>query len=117
MDAFDQVFDSFKERFSQKSKRVFQSVSFEFWSLLWKTVIFWNVLHTAVKFNIKVNNALTQIHFNGTHFINAWLTQRIFSVWPVTQPIFGEMEMHSAANVATLQTPLVTFLHKKKPKR
>ncbi len=29
-----------------------------------------------------VNNALTQIHFNGTNFINAQLTQRAFSVWP-----------------------------------
>ncbi len=27
-----------------------------------------------------VNNALTQIHFNGTHFFNARLTQRVFSV-------------------------------------
>ncbi len=26
----------------------------------------------------KVNNALTQIHFNGTNFINARLTQRVF---------------------------------------
>ncbi len=28
-------------------------------------------------------NALTQIHFNGTNFINVRLTQRAFSVWPV----------------------------------
>ncbi len=35
--------------------------------------------------------------------------QRIFSVWPVAQPIVGEMEMHSVANLAALQTPLVTF--------
>ncbi len=48
---------------------------------------------------------LTQIPFNGTNFINTGLTQRIFSVWPVV----GEMEMHSVANLATLQTPLATF--------
>ncbi len=29
---------------------------------------------------VKVNNALTQIHFNGTNFINVRLPQRIFSV-------------------------------------
>ncbi len=34
-----------------------------------------------------------QIHFNGTNFINAWLTQRILSVLPVAQPVVGEMEM------------------------
>ncbi len=50
-----------------------------------------------------------QIHFNGTNFINAWLTQRIFSVWPVAQPVVGEMEMHGVDNLATLQTPLATF--------
>ncbi len=33
---------------------------------------------SAVK--VKVNNALTQINFNGTHFINARLTQSVFSV-------------------------------------
>ncbi len=33
----------------------------------------------------------------------------MFSVWPVAQPVVGEMEMHSVANLATLQTPLVTF--------
>ncbi len=27
-----------------------------------------------------VNNALTQIHFNGTNFFNARLTQRVFPV-------------------------------------
>ncbi len=48
-----------------------------------------------------------QIHFNGTNFINARLTQRIFSVCPVAQPIVGEMEMHSVAN-------LVTFFPSKK---
>ncbi len=37
------------------------------------------------------------IHFNGTNFINVWLTQRVFSVWPVAQPIVGEMEMHGVA--------------------
>ncbi len=38
------------------------------------------------------------------------LTQRIFSVWPVAQPVVGEMEMH----LATLQTPLATFFPPKK---
>ncbi len=52
---------------------------------------------------------LTQIHFNGTNFINAWLTLRVFSVWPLAQPVVGEMELHSVANLATVQTPLVTF--------
>ncbi len=41
------------------------------------------------------------------------LTQRVFSVWPVN-PVVGEMEMHSVANLATLQTPLVTFFPSKK---
>ncbi len=64
---------------------------------------------SAVKVN-NVNNALTQIPFNGTHFINVRLTQRVFSVWPVAQPIVGEMEMHSVTNLATVQqTPLATF--------
>ncbi len=67
---------------------------------------------SAVK--VKVNNALTQINFNGTNFNNAWLTQRIFSVWPVAQPVVGEMEMHSVSNLATLQTPLVTFFPSEK---
>ncbi len=40
--------------------------------------------------------------------------QRIFSVWPVAQPVVGEMEMHSVANLATLQTPLATFFPSKK---
>ncbi len=31
------------------------------------------------------------------------LTQRVFYVWPVAQPVVGEMEMHSVANLATLQ--------------
>ncbi len=55
-----------------------------------------------------------QIHFNGTNFINAWLTPRVFSVWPAAQPVVGEMEMHSVANLATLQTPLATFFPSKK---
>ncbi len=60
---------------------------------------------------------LTQIHFNGTNFINARLTQRVFSVWPVNQLGVGEMEMHSVANWATLQTPLANFFpSKKRPK-
>ncbi len=46
-----------------------------------------------------------QIHFNSTNFINARLTQRAFSVWPLAQPVVGEMEIHSVANLATLQTP------------
>ncbi len=57
---------------------------------------------------------LTQIHFNGTNFTNARLTQRVFSVWPVAQPGVGEMEMHSVANWATLQTPLAIFFPFKK---
>ncbi len=51
---------------------------------------------------VKVNNALTQIPFNDTNFINTQLTQHVFSVWPVAQPVVGEMEMHSVANLATL---------------
>ncbi len=66
---------------------------------------------------MRVNNALTQIPFNGTNFINTRLTQRVFSIWPVAQPVFGEMEMHSVANLATLQTPLAIFFpFKKRPK-
>ncbi len=38
---------------------------------------------------VKVKSALTQIHFNGTSFINARLTQRVFSVWPVARPVVG----------------------------
>ncbi len=34
---------------------------------------------------------------------------RTFSVWPVVLAVVGEMEMHSVATLATLQTPLVTF--------
>ncbi len=49
------------------------------------------------------DNALTQINFNGTNFINP------FSVWPMAQPVFGEMDMHSVANLATLQTPSAIF--------
>jgi len=63
---------------------------------------------------VKVYNALTQIHFNGTNCINAQLTQCVFSVWPVARPVVGEMEMHRVANLATLQTPLVTFFPSKK---
>ncbi len=39
--------------------------------------------------------------------------QRVFSVWPVAQPVVGEMEMHSVSNLAALQTPLVTFFSPK----
>ncbi len=63
---------------------------------------------------ILVLSKLTQIHFNGTNFFNARLTHRVFSVWPVAQPVVGEMEMHSVANLATLQTPLATFFPSKK---
>ncbi len=62
---------------------------------------------------VKVN-ALMQIYFKGTNFINARLTQSVFSVWPVAQPVVGEMEMHSVVNLATLQTPLATFFPSKK---
>ncbi len=58
------------------------------------------ILYSAVKVN--ANNALTQIPFNGTNSINARLTQRMFSVWPVARPVVGEIEMHSVANLATL---------------
>ncbi len=35
----------------------------------------------------------------------------------MAQPVVGEMEMHSVANLATLQTPLATFFpFKKAPK-
>ncbi len=50
-----------------------------------------------------------QIPFNGTNFINTRLTQHVFSVWPVAQPVVGEMEMHSVAHLATVQIPLATF--------
>ncbi len=61
------------------------------------------ILYSAVKVNANnVNNALTQIPFNGTNSINARLTQRMFSVWPVARPVVGEIEMHSVANLATL---------------
>ncbi len=45
------------------------------------------------------------------------LTQRVLAVWPVAQPVVGEMEMHSVANLATLQTPFANFfpLKKKRP--
>ncbi len=54
-----------------------------------------------------------QIHFNGTNFINARLTLHVFSVWPVARPVVREMEMHSVAKLATLQTPLATFFPSK----
>ncbi len=68
----------------------------------------WNSILDFCFHHWNVNNALTQIPFNGTDFINVGLTQRIFSVWPVAQPVVGEMEMHSVANLATLQTRLAT---------
>ncbi len=48
-----------------------------------------------------VNNALTQINFNGTNFINARLTQHVFSVWPVAQPVVEKWRC-SVAILATL---------------
>ncbi len=51
-----------------------------------------------------------QINFIGTHFINARLTQRVFSVWPVAQPVVGEIEMHSVAPFSDF------FTFKKVPK-
>ncbi len=48
--------------------------------------------------SLPVNNALTLIPFNSTNLINAQLTQCVFSVWPVAQPVVGEIEMHSVAN-------------------
>ncbi len=55
---------------------------------------------------------VTCIHFNGNNFFNAQLKHRIFSVWPVAQPIVGAMEMHS---VATWQhcRPLKRLFHYK----
>ncbi len=50
-----------------------------------------------------------QINFNGTNFISTQLSQRIFSVWPVAQPVVGEIEMHSVANLAT-SDPFSNFL-------
>ncbi len=36
-------------------------------------------------------NALKQINFNCTNFINTRLTQRVFSVWPVAHPVVGSL--------------------------
>ncbi len=63
---------------------------------------------------IQINNALMQINFNGTNFINMQLTQHVFSVWPMAQSVVGEIELHSVVNLATLQNPLVTFIPFKK---
>ncbi len=38
------------------------------------------------------------MYFNSTNCINVRLTQCVFSVWPVAQPVVREMEMHSVAN-------------------
>ncbi len=68
-------------------------------SILWaNSTVSWgntNILREFAKalkqfFDVKVN-ALTH-----NNFINA--------VWPVAQPVVGEMEMHSVASLATLQT-------------
>ncbi len=65
---------------------------------------------------VKVN-ALTQIHFNGTNFINARLTQRIFSVWPVAQHLVGEMEMQCCqlSNIVDPFSDFVPFKNASKP--
>ncbi len=61
---------------------------------------------------------LAQIHFNGTHFINARLTKRAFSIWPVAQPIVGEMEMHSVAKKNDISDPpFATFFPFKKARK
>ncbi len=78
-----------------------------------KNVYIYIYIHiSAVKVNS--NNALTQIPFKSTNFINARLTQCVFSIWPMAKPVVGEMEMHSVANLATLQTPLATFFPSQK---
>ncbi len=69
---------------------------------------------SAVKVASVITCKLMQIYFNGTNFIKARLTQRIFSVWPLAQTLVGEMEMHSIANLATLHTPLANFFPSKK---
>ncbi len=75
-----------------------------------KPALLWIYIYIYIS-AVKVN-ALTQIHFNGTNFFNARLTQRVFSVTAVV----GEMEMHSVANLATLQTSLaIVFPPKKHP--
>ncbi len=56
---------------------------------------------------------LTQIHFNGTNFINARLTQRVFSVWPVAQPGVGEMEMQFC-QLSNIADPFSEFFPFKK---
>ncbi len=62
-----------------------------------------------------VNNALTQINFNGTNFINARLTQHVFSVWPVAQPVVGEMEMQ-CCHLSNIVDPFSDFFpFKKRP--
>ncbi len=38
------------------------------------------------------------MYFNSTNCINVRLTQCVFSVWPVAQPVVREMEMHTVAN-------------------
>ncbi len=72
-----------------------------------------NIVKKKIYIYISVLSKFTQIPFNGTHFINARLTQRIFSVSPMAKPLVGEMEMHSVTNLATMQTPLATFFPKK----
>ncbi len=57
-----------------------------------------------------------QINFNGTHFINTWLTQRIFSVWPVAQPLVGEMKNAQFCQLSNIEDPFsVLFPSKKRP--
>ncbi len=93
--------------------------SFELSIHQWILIIMYNnkkcfVLQISIWEWLLKNNALMLINFNGTNFINARLTQHVFSVLPVAQPIVGEMEMHSVANLATLQTPLATVFPLKK---
>ncbi len=42
-----------------------------------------------------INNALTQIHFNGTNYINELLTQRVFSVGEI-----GDAQCCQLSNIA-----------------
>ncbi len=96
---------------------VFVFIEILFKMLLFKGGVLIYAEHCIYMSAVK-DKALTQINFNGTNFINPRLTQRVFSVWPMAQPVFGEMDMHSVANLATLQTPsaIIFFFFKKAPK-
>ncbi len=45
---------------------------------------YFTILFCEIIFSIfyKIVNALTEIHFNGTNFINARLTYFLFDLWP-----------------------------------